>query len=104
MFVTFHLDLSEFLKPLDARTAEVLARALTDDSELSESDESLLAHELPSFSRPSSLDGDRGLFNHKYKIYLHILTAYPLRGFLHVFSNPLSNKTLSCNMKFNQPG
>nr|XP_039261790.1 reticulophagy regulator 3-like isoform X2 [Styela clava] len=51
-------DISEFMKPLDAVTAEVLARALTDDDELSESDESLLAHELPSFSHPA-LDSNK---------------------------------------------
>lgn len=52
-------DISEFVKPLNAVTTEVLARALTDDDELSESDESLLAHELPSFSHPGSLSEDK---------------------------------------------
>lgn len=43
--------------PMDALTAEVLARAIADDGELSESDESLLAHEVPSFNFPKSHRG-----------------------------------------------
>lgn len=37
---------------MDALTAEVLARAIADDGELSESDESLLANEVPYFKVP----------------------------------------------------
>nr|CAB3244286.1 protein FAM134C-like [Phallusia mammillata] len=49
-------DISDFLPQLDEKTAEVLARAITDDSELSETDEEILAQELPTFSRASTPD------------------------------------------------
>lgn len=55
--------MSSFVNPLDAKTADLIARALTDESELSDSDESLLAHECPSLSsHGSSLDLDKGTF------------------------------------------
>ncbi|CAK8678571.1 reticulophagy regulator 3-like [Clavelina lepadiformis] len=50
-------DLSDFVPTLDEKTTAVLARAITDDSELSETDEEILANELPSFSRSSTPDG-----------------------------------------------
>ncbi|XP_002126378.2 reticulophagy regulator 3 [Ciona intestinalis] len=49
-------DISEFVPELDEKTAAVLARAITDDSELSETDEEILAQEIPLFSRASTPD------------------------------------------------
>jgi len=49
--------IDEFVPKLDEKTAEVLARAITDDSELSETDEEILAaQEIPSFSRSTTPD------------------------------------------------
>lgn len=44
-------DIEEFVPVLDEKTAAVLAKAITDESELSETDEEILAQELPLFSQ-----------------------------------------------------
>ena len=51
-------DIDEFVPPLDEKTAAVLAKAITDESELSETDEEILAHEFPSLSRASTPSSD----------------------------------------------